>query len=121
VAHAIIVGAERYHFSDACWIDNHTLHAQLRTNTTITDPEQAANRAAAAFALYRGPLLAGLEYDTDSHWLDPLFLVGCEERFGDGVIETRGPSAHRTHGAVFDAEVGEFVGGILLPPSSPGR
>jgi DNA-binding SARP family transcriptional activator len=63
--------AERYHFSDTCWIDNHTLHAQLRTNTTVTDPEQAATRAAAAFALYRGPLLAGLEYDTDTHWLDP--------------------------------------------------
>jgi DNA-binding SARP family transcriptional activator len=63
--------AERYHFSDACWIDNHILHAQLRANTTANSAEQTAARAAAAFALYRGPLLAGLEYDTDTHWLDP--------------------------------------------------
>jgi DNA-binding SARP family transcriptional activator len=61
--------AERYHFTDLCWVDNHTLHTQLRTNPA--NPEQVAVRSAAAFALYRGPLLDGLEYDTDTDWLSP--------------------------------------------------
>ena len=64
--------AGRYHFTSACWVDHHTLHTQLRTAaTTMDEPDQDAPRWAAAFALYRGPLLDGLEYDTDTEWLAP--------------------------------------------------
>ena len=64
--------AGRYHFTSACWVDHHTLHTQLRTAaTTMDEPGQYATRWAAAFALYRGPLLDGLEYDVDTEWLAP--------------------------------------------------
>jgi DNA-binding SARP family transcriptional activator len=64
--------AGRYHFTSACWVDHHTLHTQLRTAaTTVGEPNLYATRWAAAFALYRGPLLDGLEYDVDTEWLAP--------------------------------------------------
>ena len=64
--------AGRYHFTSACWVDHHILHAQLRTaSTTVDEPHQYVARWAAAFALYRGPLLDGLEYDVDTEWLAP--------------------------------------------------
>ena len=64
--------AGRYHLTNACWVDHHTLHTQLHTAaTTVDEPDQYARRWAGAFALYRGPLLDGLEYDIDTDWLAP--------------------------------------------------
>jgi DNA-binding SARP family transcriptional activator len=71
--------AGRYHFTETCWVDNHALHTQLRTTTgaataaaEATEAGEAdAARWAAAFALYRGPLLADMEYDADTEWLAP--------------------------------------------------
>ena len=64
--------AGRYHFTSACWVDHHILHAQLRTAATTADePGQYMARWAAAFALYRGALLDGLEFDVDTEWLFP--------------------------------------------------
>ena len=45
--------------------------------------------------------------------VDEFFLVGCEERLGDCVIEAGGAAAHRADHAIFGAEVGELLARVL--------
>jgi len=45
--------------------------------------------------------------------VDEFFLVGCEERFGDGVVETGGAATHGAAHAVDSTELSEFFGGVL--------
>src|SRR3954451_18716525 len=50
--------------------------------------------------------------------VNEFFLVGREERFRDGVVETCSAPSHRPDDAVLRAEVGEFPGGVLARASA---
>ena len=52
--------------------------------------------------------------------VDEFFLVGREERFGDGVIVAGGAAAHGAAHAVDGAEVGEFFRGHCCVVRSGG-
>ena len=57
--------------------------------------------------------------------VDEFFLVGREERFGDGIVVTCRPAPHGTDHPVGGTEIGEFFAGVLAAAvaveDDPGR